>query len=60
LRFVKPVYLGDTITLTATVTAIREDKPVLMLGTIWTNQHGDKVVEGEAQVMLMEAAEMAQ
>jgi 3-hydroxybutyryl-CoA dehydratase len=57
LRFVKPVYLGDTITLTATITAIRQDKPVLTLQTVWTNQHGDTVIEGEAQVMLMGTAE---
>jgi len=58
LRFVKPVYVGDTVTLTATVSHIREDKPVLTLSTIWTNQHGQKVIEGEAHVLLMPASEM--
>lgn len=58
LRFVKPVYVGDTVTLTATVSHIREDKPVLTLSTVWTNQHGQKVIEGEAHVLLMSPAEM--
>jgi 3-hydroxybutyryl-CoA dehydratase len=59
LRFVKPVYVGDTVTLTATVSHIREDKPLLTLTTIWTNQHGQKVIEGEAHVLLMSPEEMA-
>ena len=59
LRFVKPVYVGDTVTLTATVSHIREDKPLLTLATIWTNQHGQKVIEGEAHVMLMAPEEIS-
>ena len=58
LRFVKPVYVGDTVTLTATVSHIREDKPLLTLATIWTNQHGQTVIEGEAHVLLMSSEEM--
>ena len=59
LRFVKPVYVGDTVTLTATVSHIREDKPLLTLTTIWTNQDGLKVIEGEAHVLLMPPEEMS-
>jgi len=59
LRFVKPVYVGDTVTLTATVSHIREDKPLLTLSTIWTNQHGERVIEGEAHVMLMAPEEIS-
>ena len=59
LRFVKPVYVGDTVTLTATVSHIREDKPLLTLSTIWSNQDGLKVIEGEAHVMLMAPEEMS-
>ena len=58
LRFVKPVYVGDTVTLTAMVSHIREDKPLLTLATIWTNQHGQKVIEDEAHVLLMLPAEL--
>jgi 3-hydroxybutyryl-CoA dehydratase len=59
LRFVKPVYVGDAVTLTVTVSQIREDKPLLTLATIWTNQHGQRVIEGEAHVLLMTPAEMS-
>lgn len=50
--------MGDTVTVTATVSHVREDKPVLTLATIWTNQYGQKVIEGEAHVLLMSPQEM--
>ena len=34
LKFTAPVFIGDTITATATVTKIREDKPIVTLETI--------------------------
>jgi 3-hydroxybutyryl-CoA dehydratase len=52
LRFVSPVYLGDTITTRVTVTAIREDKPILTLETICENQNLEVVVKGEATVLV--------
>ncbi len=60
LRFLKPVYPGDTVTATATIIHIRDDKPILTLETICTNQHGDKVIEGEAHILLMEPREVKQ
>ncbi len=57
LRFVRPTYLGDTITATVTVTAIREDKSILTLQTVCTNQHGQEVIVGEATVLYEEALE---
>lgn len=54
LRFLKPTYLGDTITATVTVRAIRPDKPILSLETICTNQKGERVIEGEATVLYEE------
>ncbi|PZA08003.1 MULTISPECIES: MaoC family dehydratase [unclassified Meiothermus] len=56
LRFLKPTKLGDTITATVTVKAIREDKPILTLTTICTNQRGEQVIEGEATVLYEEEA----
>ena len=53
LKFTAPVYIGDTVTTTATVTHIREDKPVITLETVCTNQHGETVVRGESAVMLL-------
>lgn len=51
LKFLKPVYLGDTITATAEITAIREDKGIVTLRTEVTNQRGEPVAEGEAVVL---------
>jgi len=52
LRFTAPVYLGDTITARVTVKHVREDKPVVTLETVCTNQRGERVVEGEAVVLV--------
>lgn len=52
LRFTAPVFLGDTITARVTVKHVREDKPVVTLDTVCTNQRGERVVEGEAVVLV--------
>jgi 3-hydroxybutyryl-CoA dehydratase len=51
LRFTAPVFLGDTVTARVTVTRAREDKPVVTLETVCTNQRGERVLEGEAVVL---------
>jgi 3-hydroxybutyryl-CoA dehydratase len=51
LRFVAPVYHGDTITATAEVIAVRPDKRILTLRTVCVNQNDELVIEGEAVVM---------
>ncbi|MDQ3799013.1 MAG: MaoC family dehydratase [Acidobacteriota bacterium] len=53
LKFIAPVYIDDTVTATATVTNIREDKPVVTIETICTNQNGETVVKGEAVIMVL-------
>lgn len=53
LKFSAPVFIGDTVTATATVIKIREDKPIVTLETICTNQHGETLVTGEAAVMIL-------
>lgn len=50
LKFLKPVGIGDTLTATATITAI-DDKGWLTLETIVTNQDGVKVIAGQANVI---------
>lgn len=52
LRFVSPVYLGDTITAHITITAMREDKPIVTLETICENQNHEPVIKGEATVLI--------
>jgi 3-hydroxybutyryl-CoA dehydratase len=53
LKFILPVFIGDTVTTTATVTKIREDKPVVTLATECTNQNGETTLRGEAVVMIL-------
>ena len=52
LRFTAPVFLGDTVTARVVVKQVREDKPVVTLETVCTNQRGERVVEGEAVVLV--------
>lgn len=54
LKFTAPVFIDDTVTATATVTHIREDKPIVILETVCTNQNGETLVTGEATVMILE------
>ncbi len=51
MRFHAPTYIGDTITATAEVKAIRPDKPVLTLETRCYNQRGETVISGESTVL---------
>ena len=57
LRFLKPTYLGDTITATAIVKAVREREKggdVLSLETFCENQRGERVIGGGAVVLYEE------
>lgn len=51
LRFVAPVFPGDTVTARVTVTKTREDKPIVTLETVCENQRGERLIEGEAVVL---------
>ena len=53
MKFVAPVFIGDTVTATGTVTNIRTDKGIVTLETVCTNQNGDTLVKGEAAVMIL-------
>ncbi len=52
LKFRAPVRIGDTLTATVTVTAVRDDKPIVALDTVCTVQSGDKVTVGEAVILV--------
>ena len=52
LKFKLPVFPGDTITATVEVVKVREDKPIVTLSTVCTNQDDEVVLEGEAVVMV--------
>lgn len=53
MKFVSPVFIGDTITTTATVKHIREERGIVTLETNCTNQDGIVTVQGEAMVMVL-------
>lgn len=52
LQFVAPVFLGDTVVARVTVTGIREDKQIIKLDTVCTNQRNEVVIKGEATVLI--------
>lgn len=52
LQFVAPVFPGDTVTARVTVTEVREDKPIVKLETVCTNQRDGVVIKGEATVLV--------
>ncbi|WP_066565945.1 MaoC/PaaZ C-terminal domain-containing protein [Snodgrassella sp. CFCC 13594] len=51
LQFRRPVYVGDTVTATLTVTEKDDKRKWVKINTIVTNQRGEKVVVGVANVM---------
>ena len=53
MKFTAPVFLGDTVTASATIIAIREDKNIVTLETNCINQKGETLVKGEAAVMVL-------
>jgi len=44
LRFLKPVYHGDTITAVYTITKVDEDRMRTEANCVMTNQHGETVI----------------
>lgn len=53
LKFTAPVFIGDTVTTTSTITRIRDDKNIVTLENECTNQNGDTLVKGESMLMIM-------
>jgi len=54
LKFILPVYPGDTVTATVEVLSVRSDKPIVALSTVCTNQDDKVVLKGEAVVLYSE------
>jgi 3-hydroxybutyryl-CoA dehydratase len=54
MKFIAPVFIGDTMTAAVKVLEKNEAKRTLMLETTVTNQHGKAVLVGKARVMKME------
>lgn len=54
MRFTAPAFIGDTITTTATIKSIREDKPIVTIDTTCKKQTGEVTLTGEAVVMVLD------
>lgn len=52
-NFLKPVYIGDTITAHVEVLSVRPDKPIIKLRTWVEKMDGELVIDGEATVFFM-------
>ena len=53
MRFIAPVFLGDVITTTGIVKAIRQEKGIVTLETVCRNQNDEVTLTGEAMVMIL-------
>jgi 3-hydroxybutyryl-CoA dehydratase len=48
LTYRRPAYIGDTLTATVEILALKADKPVCHLAFAVTNQNGEAVLDAEA------------
>jgi len=55
MKFVKPVYIDDTVTAVVSITDINFEKQLVTLNTTCHNQDGVVVIEGDALVKKMDA-----
>lgn len=54
LKFLRPVRLGDTVTTRVEVTELVPEKRRVRLSTRCTNQHGETLIDGDANVLVPE------
>jgi len=59
LKFLRPVFLGDEVTVTVTVSAYRADRAILTLDAVVRNQRGEKVLGGEAVCLVEDVLKRA-
>lgn len=53
LKFIAPVFIGDTVTAKAVVKEIRQDKPIVTIETTCENQNGELLITGEGKLMIL-------
>jgi 3-hydroxybutyryl-CoA dehydratase len=51
LKFIKPVYVNESIEATITIRSIRDDKPIIVFEDKITNEAGEVVMTGESVVI---------
>jgi acyl dehydratase len=52
LKFLNPVYIGDTLTVKVTVKSFRAEKGIASLDTTVQNQDNEFVIKGDATIMI--------
>jgi len=52
LRFMKPVYIGDTVSTRVEVLHVRKDKPIVTMTTLVLNADDEVVLSGEATLLV--------
>ena len=52
VKFLAPVFIGDTVTVVSEVTGKNEEKSRMTVKSVITNQEGKNVLEGEALIMM--------
>ena len=52
VKFMAPVFIGDTVTVTSEVAAKNDEKRRMTVKSLITNQEGKTVLEGEALIMM--------
>jgi acyl dehydratase len=51
LKFIKPVYVGDLLTISVSVLEILPERNRVRLGTLVRNQEGQAVLDGQAEII---------
>lgn len=51
LKFLSPIFVGETVTAKVEVISVREDKPIAVISTQVLNANGEVAVDGEATVI---------
>ena len=51
LKFVRPIFVGETVIAKVEVASVRDDKPIAVISTQVLNANGEVAVDGEATVM---------
>lgn len=52
MKFLNPVFIGDTVNIKFTVTAIRAGRGIVTIDTTAYKDNGDIIVKGEATIMM--------
>ncbi|MCM1385931.1 MAG: MaoC family dehydratase [Bacillus sp. (in: Bacteria)] len=53
-KFLRPVYVGDTLTVSGTVKEKEDAYRMLMLNLLIQNQRGDKIAKGTMQIKVLD------